>query len=250
MSNVAIQESFLLPSGGELYQGLDIPKEVRLRAMSTLDEKIRLSSANPFKTTPALIRNCLVDADFDTEDLKMFDLYFLMFKLREVTYGPEYKVEVFCRDCRTTQKVTVDLSTLETNYLEKEFTEPFVIELPNSKDRLACKYLSCRDINELELETKRMKAKAPDLDEDDVAFIPGLCSRIVTINDQVLPKHKLVQYMQDLHARDYNYFNKKYIDITNKPGINLNYVATCEHCGSPIVFEVPILSEFFSPSID
>ena len=95
-----------------------------------------------------------------------------------------------------------------------------------------------------------MKMKNPDIDEADVSFIPGLCSRIVSINDEIVPQHKLIKYMQEMHASDYNYFDKKYIEITNKPGINLNYVETCEKCGMPMMFEVPMLSEFFSPSID
>lgn len=250
MSNVAIQEKFLLPSNGRLYAGLNIPNEVGLRAMSTLDEKIRLSSNNPFKTTPALVKNCLVGCDFNTEDLKLFDLYFLMFKLREITYGSDYKVELTCRECGTKQKVNIDLSSLEVTMLDDKDTEPFVIDLPKSGDHLACKYLSCRDLNNLQNEVTRMKMKNPDIDEADVSFIPGLCSRIVSINDEIVPQHKLIKYMQEMHASDYNYFDKKYIEITNKPGINLNYVETCEKCGMPMMFEVPMLSEFFSPSID
>ena len=250
MSKVAIQEKFLLPSNGRLYAGLDIPKEVNLRAMSTLDEKIRLASNNPFKTTPALVKNCLVGSDFDTENLKLFDLYFLMFKLREITYGSDYKVELTCRECGTKQKVNIDLSSLDVTMLDDEDTEPFIIDLPKSKDHLACRYLSCKDLNELQNEVKRIQMKNPEINESDVSFIPGLCARIVSVNDEVLPKHKLIQYMQEMHAMDYNYFDKKYIEITNKPGINLNYVETCEKCGMPMVFEVPILGEFFSPSID
>lgn len=250
MARVAIQEKFLLPSNGRLYTNLNIPKEINLRAMSTLDEKIRLASNNPFKTTPALIKNCLVGSDFDTEDLKLFDLYFLMFKLREITYGSDYKVDITCRSCKNKQKVNVDLSSLEVNMLDDNDAEPFIIELPKSKDRLACRYLSCKDLNELQNEVKRIQMKNPDINESDVSFIPGLCTRVVSINDEVLPKHKMIQYMQEMHAMDYNYFDKKYIEITNKPGINLNYIETCEHCGTPMVFEVPILGEFFSPSID
>ncbi|WP_299995952.1 hypothetical protein [uncultured Clostridium sp.] len=248
-SKVAIQETFRLPSNGQLYNGT-IPSEVRLRAMNTLDERTRLASTNPFKSTPKLIRNCLEGMDFDTEDLKIFDLYFLMFKLREVTYGPDYKVRPTCNSCGSSQAVVVNLSELETNFLEEGDIEPFDIELPVSGDHLGCKYLSSRDLNNLQNEVERMKSKAPDEDEADLSFIPGLASRIVTVNDEEWPRSKIVGYLQNMHARDYNYFEKKYIDITNKPGINLNYVSTCPKCGAPIIFEVPVLSEFFRPSID
>lgn len=250
MANVPIQEVFTLPSNGRLYAGTNIPSEVRLRAMSTLDEKIRLASNNPFKTTPALIKNCLEGMDFDTEDLKLFDLYFLMFKLREITYGSDYKININCRHCGATNKVTVDLSQLEVTMLDETDTEPFTITLPNSGDQLACKYLSCKDLNRLQNEVERIKLKDPSIDESDVNFIPGLCARVVSVNGEEWPAPKLTQYMQKMHAMDYNYFNKKYLNITNKPGINLNYVDTCEKCGKPLVFEVPILGEFFSPSVD
>lgn len=250
MARVPIQETFTLPSNGRLYAGMNIPAEVKLRAMSTLDEKIRLASNNPFKTTPALVKNCIVGADFDTEDLKLFDLYFLMFKLREITYGSDYKVTVNCEHCNASNKVTVNLSELEVTSLDENDTEPFTITLPKSGDQLACKYLSCKDLNRLQNEVERIKLKDPTADESDVNFIPALCSRIVTINGEEWPAPKLTNYMQNMHAVDYNYFNKKYLSITNKPGINLNWVDTCEKCGMPLIFEVPILSEFFSPSID
>lgn len=249
MAKPAIQETFTLPSNGRLYGG-QIPTEVTLHAMTTMQERTRLASTNPFKTTPNLIRECLVGKDFDTEDLKLFDLYFLMFKLRIITYGPDYKVRVTCNNCNSQQPVVVNLDELEINMLSDEDVEPFNIELPVSGDTLQCKYLSCRDLNRLQNEVERQKLKAPDVDEADLSFIPSLCTRIVSINNEEVPYHKLVEYMQNMHARDYNTFEKKYINITNKPGINLNYVETCPKCGAPIIFEVPMLSEFFRPSVD
>ena len=246
-SNVAIQETFKLPSNGRLYAGMNIPTEVTLRAMSTLDEKIRLASTNPFKVTPKLVRNCIEGEDFDTEDLKLFDLYFLTFKLREITYGSDYKVNVTCRNCGSNQKVIVDLSSLDVTELTEEDMEPFTIDLPVSGDHLNCKFLSCKDINRLQAEVDRIASKNPELDETDVGFIPGLCTRIVDINGEVKPQPVLVQYMQNMHAKDYNYFDKKYTEITNKPGLDLSYSAICEKCGRPILFEVPMLQEFFSP---
>lgn len=250
MARVPIQEVFTLPSNGRLYAGLNIPSEIRLRAMSTLDEKIRLASNNPFKTTPALIKNCIIGADFDTEDLKLFDLYFLMFKLREITYGSDYNINMTCRHCGSTNKISVDLSSLDVTSLDETDVEPFTIKLPKSGDQIACKYLSCKDLNRLQNEVDRIRLKDPSVDEADIQFIPSLCSRVVSINGEEWPAPKLTKYMQELHAMDYNYFNKKYLSITNKPGINLNYVETCEKCAKPMIFEVPILGEFFSPSVD
>ena len=36
----------------------------------------------------------------------------LMFKLREITYGSDYKVELTCRECGTKQKVNIDGKTV------------------------------------------------------------------------------------------------------------------------------------------
>lgn len=249
MAKPAIQETFTLPSNGRLYGGA-IPTEVTLHAMTTMQERTRLASTNPFKTTPRLIGECLVGSNFDPEDLKLFDLYYLMFKLRIITYGPDYKVRVTCGQCNSQTSVIVNLDDLEVDTLTDNDMEPFNIELPVSKDTLQCKYLSCRDLNRLQNEVERQKAKAPDADESDLSFIPALCSRVVSINDGEVPYHKMVEYMQNMHARDYNTFEQKYVNITNKPGINLNYVETCPKCGAPIVFEVPMLSEFFRPTID
>ena len=242
-SQVAIQEEFKLPSNGRLYGGT-IPTNVSLRCMNTMDERLRLSSTSPYKVTPQIVRNCLVGSDFDTTQLKLFDLYYLIFKLRIITYGPDYKVKVHCRSCNSDPTIIVDLDDLEVN------SEPFAITLPVSGDTLTCRYLSCADLNDLQSSIDRMKMKAPDADEDELSFIPSLCARIETVNGEAWPQGQTAIYLQNMHAKDYNYFEQKYVDITNKPGINMNYVATCPKCGSPITFQVPILREFFRPSID
>ena len=42
-ARVPIRETFILPSHGKVYQ--NIPEKITLRAMTTMDEKIRLSSS-------------------------------------------------------------------------------------------------------------------------------------------------------------------------------------------------------------
>ena len=127
------------------------------------------------KATPNLIRSCLVGTDFDTEELKLFDLYFLMFKLRELTYGSDYKVKPICPETG--------------NSISNGSVSP--------------------------------SSNIPTSNSDKSTITGWLEPQFLHIGFTLL----LVKYMQDMHAKDYNYFEKKYQDITNLPGINLNYIS-------------------------
>jgi len=244
---VPISEKYEIPSRGKVYGDLDVPSEFTLRAMTTLEEKMRLAGQG-LSTIPNLINACLMSpTDFDTSILKIFDLQFLMYKLRIVTYGPEYKLVVRCDNCGKENDVVVNLDDLPVKYAEDNYIEPFTVgPLPVSGDIITCRILSANDFIEIEKESKRILSKTPNY-VGDPEFILTYRYKISTINGQEVLPFKLQEYIEKMHARDMRFFDSKYADLTENIGLDFEQVHVCTSCGSDIKYTLQVTDEFFRP---
>ena len=188
MSNVAIQETYDLPSG---YG------KVTLRAMTTLDEKMRLAG-NGMDSIVNLIQNCVVEPkELKVSDLKIADLQFLMYKLRIITYGSDYRVSLRCPECGEQLEVVVNLDDLQVITPPEDFVEPFDIALPVSGDVLQARLLSTTDYNAIEREGKRIKSKQPNY-VGDPEFIITYKYKIVSINNEITIPSVVQEYVENM----------------------------------------------------
>lgn len=245
-SRTTIQETYNLPSRGLL--GEDIPKTVKLRAMTTMEEKMRLAGSG-ITLMPDIIKACIVDPDgVDTHVFPLFDISYLMYKLRTITYGSEYKITLRCPSCGQRFDVTVNLDDLEVNELPDDFKNPITIDnLPISGDTIECKILTVNDYADIETEKKRIMKKFPDY-VGDPELILSVQKRIVSINGESMPEFKVKEYVENLHARDYQYIISKYNDATASLGlVTTDLMEVCPKCGSDVDFDLPITTEFFRP---
>lgn len=246
-SRVAIQETYPIP-GYALYGG-SIPRDFTLRAMTTVDEKLRLSGTG-FDIIPQVIQSCIVSPkDIDTFNLKVFDIQYLMYKLRIITYGPEYKLQFKCPFCGKESEIIVNLDNLESKEVPEDFEEPFDIgPLPVSGDILTCQIPSTREYLEIIKEAKRIKTKNPNY-VGDPEFILTYQSQIVAINENSdLKPFEKRQYVENMHARDMRFLDSKYLEQTDGYGLDTNVIEICESCGNDIVFDLPVTEEFFRPT--
>lgn len=244
--NVAIQGEFEL-LGNPLYRST-FPKSVTLRAMTTLDEKRRLTTSG-FKSICNLINGCCVSPiGFDSSELKLFDLQYLMYQERIITYGPDYKFSVKCPHCGATIESSVNLSMLPVKPVDAKFKEPFDITLPVSGDVLSCKVLSMQDYMDIDSEAKRIKNKFPDY-EGDPDFILGYVFRICAINGDELPISQLQSYVETMHMKDTRAFDIQYNKVLEDVGLDTDIIIDCTSCGEEVEFGLPITDEFFRPTI-
>lgn len=248
VNKVPIQETHSLPSNGALYKDLNIPTDITLRAMNALDEKRRLSSTG-MQVIPDLINSCIVEPEgIDAGELKLFDLQYLMYKLRVITYGPEYKVNIRCPHCGERTEFVINLDEIPVNQLDDKFVEPFEIgPLPISGDVIECKILSASDYIKIEREAKRIRSKNPNY-EGDPEFILAYQYKIVTVNGDPVPPYKIQKYVETLHARDMRFFDSKYNAVVDGLGMDLARVDECSHCGRDIEYNLPVTDEFFRPT--
>ena len=243
---VAINESYDMPSRGLL--GEMTPAKITLRAMTTIEEKMRLASTG-VSVMPNIIKACLVDPiDSDTHRWTLTDIQFAMYKLRTVTYGPEYKIMLECPRCGNKFEITVNLDELNVKELPDGFTNPFTIgPLPVCGDSIDCKFLTVKDYEDIEKESKRILKKFPDY-VGDPSIVLILQHKIEKINDETLLGPKIQQYIEKMHARDLQYLNSKYNEISDAYGLDIyDMIETCPRCQNDVSFDLPINEEFFRP---
>ena len=245
-SRVAYQETYQIP--GYVLYGNALNKNFTLRAMTTREEKLRLSSTG-MGTISQIIQNCLVShPDLDVNELKLFDVQYLMYKLRIVTYGNEYKVKVRCPHCGNIMDLTVDLDKLKVVEVPEDFKEPFEIgPLPISGDVLQCRIFTVKDVLDILSESKAKLEKFPEMKEDP-SFIIEQQHKIISINGEQKVPHFLQEYIENMHARDFQYFSSKYESLVDSFGIDKTVNITCDKCNSESITELPMTAEFFRPS--
>ena len=245
-----ITESYQLPSLGKLY-GPDFPDTVTIRSMTTFEEKMRLGNQGFWKTITSIL-NAVVTSpeEFKSENLTLFDFYFMMYKMRTVSYGNIYKVRVTCPDCGKVIICNVDLDKLAVTYLPEDFKEPIEIgPLPRSNDTLQCKFLRAGDSIRIEKRSQEILKKYPDY-QGDPSYILNIAAQIVGINGDKLSPREIEMYVEKMTALDSAYFQQAIAAKTGNIGMSTECTDFCPECGAEIEFDLPFNSEFFRPTFD
>lgn len=246
-NRVPVQETYPLPSGDRLY-AQETKGMITLRPMTTMEEKLRLSSTNSLMALAQIVQNCVITPqDFDVNELKMFDLDYLIYKLRVVTYGPTYTVSLKCPDCGHVFEQKISLDDIPVNELPEDFVEPFEIgPMPVSGDVVGCRLLSYSDYLAITRESKRILAKMPDY-VGDPEFILKWTRILKTLNGKDFKVFEIQKYVENLHAADFQYLDQKYAKVVGGLGQDLSRVDLCPNCGGNVNYNVPIRGEFFRP---
>lgn len=239
-----IEKTVQLPSNG-LFGG---PKEVTIRAMTTREEKIILS-AKDFSVFTQLVKSCIIEPkDIDIGLLHQNDIMYLVYALRELTFGPIYVQEVVCPECGFKQEVDIDINGMEVTILDTEnIDNSLLVQLPVNGDSLQLKLLSSGDIAKLDKQIKNKVAKGRLLDPETYEFTVKLMETIVTRNGEDFESfEEKKDYVDNLNLRDLvsiqNTLNK--IEFGLDPAV----VVTCNKCKEEVEVNGLICPEFFRPS--
>ena len=215
------------------------------------EEKMRLGNQGFWKTIANILNAVVTEPeDFNAEDLTLFDFQCLMYKMRTVSYGHIYKVRVTCPVCGKETICRVDLDSLEINYLDDDFTEPYDIgPLPRSKDTLQCRLPRISDVINTERRTTEILKKSPEY-QGDPAYILNMAYQIVGINGERYSSKEIEMYVEKMSAMDSAYFQQVAGSKITGVGMNTECHDVCESCGEELVFALPFNSEFFRPTYD
>ena len=249
MAEYTIAENFTLPSKGLVYKEKVNPV-VKLRSMTVEEEMKRLAySELPYKMLAEIIDDCLVEKPgIPVYDMCIGDYEFLLHKLREVTYGSDYKVNSVCPHCGEINKSTIDLSKLNIlEYSADESEDKLNITLPQSKKHIKLKLQTPRMLDEVKIKSEDLKKRFPDM-TGEPAFLFSIMAMIESVDNEVLDDMRLNSFVKKLGMRDVNYLIQKLEKI--KIGVDTNIECTCQHCGEKYNFPFPVSSEFFRPSVE
>ena len=209
-----VTEQFLLPSGGKFY-GDNFDGNITLRAMTTIEERMRLGSEDYYSTMSEIVNRCIVDNinpdgsyKIDSKRFTIFDFDAVCIKLRIISYGPLYSTEAVCTVCGHQFRHKADLRELEFKFVPDDFVEPYTIgPLPHSGDTLGCRFLRVQDKIDIERKAKEILSKEPNY-VGNPEFELEMLHRIVTINGEDVDSIMGTKYIQHMISMDVNYYQE------------------------------------------
>lgn len=245
-----IAEEFTLPSLGKVY-GEKVNPVVKLKSMTTEHEMKRLApSERPYKNLCEIIDDCLVEnPGISAYDMCMADYIFLLYKLRIVTYGPEYKVMSRCPYCASETEEKVNLDELEVvKYDSNNFAELSSFTLPKSKKNIKLVMQTPRMMDEITVRSKETNKKTKG--QGDSAFLYTLQFMLGTVDGETLDIITSEDFIRKLPMMDTNYIMQRATKLVESFGIKNVLERTCPVCGLDYTSSFRIGPEFFRPDID
>jgi len=239
-----IERTYKLPSNG--YFGG--PKEVTIRPMSTKEEKI-LYASKDYGFINKIVENCVVEPkDFTLDNLHESDILFLLYMIRELTFGPTYYQSGNCPDCGFKQDIEINITDMSYNILDTEgLEEKLTVDLPVSKDTLVITLLSHKDIVEIDNYVKRLTRRGELQDPESYQYVLTFARMIQTKNGEEFKEERAkIDYLNNLHMADFAAIKDVLSDI--KIGLDLRVYYDCSNCGGEEEVFGTICPEFFRPS--
>lgn len=254
MSNQSnFTQEVILPSRGLFNPEIPEGKLVQ-RCMMVADQKF-LSGSNQSagSSVHQLIQRTTTSPEgFDVSKLTLPDTLYLLFKLRILSYGKDYKFRTKCPECGKKIDVTIDLSELSVETLEEGYEDQLVVKLPHRGDTVYTKVLINEDIDEVNREVKRRKRRNPEDDSDYVLRIVRSIEKIELKEANKDGKKELtgsldieryVSALTDLDAASI---------ISARDSVRYGIMPTveqvCPECGEYIDVNINFSSDFFRPN--
>lgn len=249
-SNYTISESYTLPSKGLIYDK-PIDPNFTIRSMTTAEEMKRLSpTETPYKVMSEIIEDCLTKKlEIPVYDLCLGDYQFLLHKLRVVTYGSDYKMQIQCPNCGEYTVSNTNLDSLSVTEYDDSIHELTTIVLPQTQKKVELKIQTPRQIEEIALRTKEIKKKMKDLTYDP-SILVTIQLMIKTVDGQTLNPVALETFVRKLPMKDANVLLQVAKKLNGKVGLDTDIVAKCGSCGYDVVTTFRFTSEFFGPTVD
>lgn len=251
MADYTINSTCTLPSGGSIY-GLVVTPEIKLRSMTTNDEMKRLSpSDSPYKVLCDIIDDCMVeDCGISSYDMCLGDYQFLLYRLRAVTYGKNYKLTNVCPYCGCRNDATLDLEILPVKeYSEEDIAKYSKVKLPVSKKEVELYFQTPRTLDKIEAQIKEFKKKVKD-NSVNPELIYNITNLIKTVDGKEPNPITLEQWVRELSMMDTNYILTYGQKLNSLIGLDTDLTMECDTCGLSYNTFLKINNEFFRPALD
>lgn len=236
-----IERTYKVPSAG-LFGG---PTEVTIRPMTTKEEKIIYTSRDMSFLTK-IVKSCVVEPkNLDIGKLHPNDITYLLFMIRELTFGPNYKQKMQCDNCGLKQDIEIDITEMTYDILDiSSLDEKLVVNLPVCGDTLKLKILSQGDFDNIEEYVRRLAKQGKVKDPEGYEYVYRFAKMIESINGETnLDIKDTINYIDNLNMKDFYEIKKTLSDI--KIGINTSNIRKCKNCGEEVEVFGATVPEFF-----
>ena len=232
-----------VPSNGYLGG----PKKITIRAMTTAEEKI-LYSSRDFSFITKICKACTVKPKgIDWSLFLPQDFQFILFQIRELTFGSEYRQPYTCPHCGSSQEAVINIANFKYTLLDEGISEKLFIDLPISKAKVHLKLISQQEIDNIEDETNKLFAEGKVSDPESHSMVKKMTAMIdfVTGVDFENENDKF-SWINKLHLADFNAIRNKLGEV--QWGLENNTEVECARCGKKVEVVGTICPEFFRPT--
>lgn len=234
-----------LPSGGKLYPP-DNPASkgtVYVRGMTTAEEEILVTERLQRQgiAIDMILSRCIVTKGINTLDLLSGDRTHLLYYLRAISYGPDYKFTAVMSGGHQ-QEIEANVGELEIKQLPKNFQEPFpfqykgtTYELRLSRGHDEQAVIQARLQNDAKL-----KARATEIGGTE-----SLKNLIVSIDGNT-DKKFIAEQAKKLPVRTAHAIRQELIRVS--PGPVLRKAVVHEKTGASEEVTIAVTESFFRPT--
>ena len=218
-----------LPSRGKAYIKSDgivqirpfsFKEEKKLRAIKKTNQAISVIRT--------LVQSCVKGLEYDAMTLE--DKNYILFKLRQISYGDEYSIRAQCESCDAVNNLTLEISKVPVNYAPDDYQEPFTIMLPDSKQPLVFITPRCNDEHFLA----------------DVGMLTDNLWRWIISIGKYKDERIKKTFLEQTTVKDLSYFREQLLE--DRYGMKNDVVYDCDKCGEDNQTVIPFNESFFSVS--
>lgn len=232
-----------LPSNGIPYKDLDdglANGEITIRPMSLADEEILGNKTYSKNGTifSKLLDSCIVN-DVNVKKLIPYDVFYLLYYLRKITYGEDYKFEITCPECGKKYEKTIDISEVEWEEIEDKAVRGIkTIKLPVSKFTLTIEAPTLGN----EEEVVKISKKFEDSSDTILNYVVRT-RELLDDNGEPVNPDDYADFFEALPGKDRAEITKAFekIEDLTVPVVKMS----CPKCSAEDEASIPFTKDFF-----
>lgn len=232
-----------LPSNGIPYKDLDdglANGEITIRPMSLADEEILGNKTYSKNGTifSKLLDSCIVN-DVNVKKLIPYDVFYLLYYLRKITYGEDYKFEITCPECGKKYEKTIDISEVEWEEIEDKTVRGVkTIKLPVSKFTLTIEAPTLGN----EEEVVKISKKFEDSSDTILNYVVRT-RELLDDNGEPVNPDDYADFFEALPGKDRAEITKAFekIEDLTVPVVKMS----CPKCSAEDEASIPFTKDFF-----
>lgn len=250
IENAFPTETINLPTKGFFYPN-DNPLssgQVEIKMMTAKEEDI-LTSQNLIQKKivfDKLLESLIINKNIKLDDIFICDRTAILFAVRRLAYGDEYKAQVTCGRCTKESEIVIDLGKMDNKPFNFESyvkgNNSFMFVLPYSKKTIEFKLLNKKDEATIDQEIALYAKVSKELSKE----ITTRLSTIILSVDGNSNKIDVRKFVENMPSKDSLAFRNYYKD--NLPELDTSFMFNCPHCGLERKENTPMGVSFFWPN--